>query len=144
MIAGSAAGAAEGNLCTSHASAKSEQQAMTPCWPITTSIGEDAAPLLDELGAAVDHVKAHSIGVNQRDYLEGTSQKSARDYFFYFSGSTPSVVPALSAPLFRISAQAQTADPLPSWNDNRAVKRRAKLTPDWSAPPRVDRVRLRI
>jgi integrase len=24
------------------------------------------------------------------------------------------------------------------------VKRRAKLTPDWSAPPRVDRVRLRI
>ena len=34
--------------------------------------------------------------------------------------SSLAVVPALSAPLFRISAQAQTADPLPSWNDGRA------------------------
>ena len=31
-------------------------------------------------------------GVNQRDYLEGTSDQSARDYFFYFSGATPSAV----------------------------------------------------
>jgi arylsulfatase len=30
--------------------------------------------------------------VDQRDYLEGTSDKSARDYFFYFSGATPSAV----------------------------------------------------
>jgi len=28
----------------------------------------------------------------QRDYLEGKSDKSARDYFFYFSGATPSAV----------------------------------------------------
>src|SRR5262252_2511759 len=31
-------------------------------------------------------------GVNQRDYLEGKSEKSARDYFYYFSGATPSAV----------------------------------------------------
>src|SRR6476620_3191639 len=31
-------------------------------------------------------------GVNQREYLEGNSQKSARDFFYYFSGSTPSAV----------------------------------------------------
>jgi hypothetical protein len=31
-------------------------------------------------------------GFDQRDYLEGTSEKSARDYFFYYSGATPSAV----------------------------------------------------
>src|SRR5208337_2983684 len=31
-------------------------------------------------------------GVDQRAYLEGTSEHSARDYFFYYSGSTPSAV----------------------------------------------------
>jgi C-terminal region of aryl-sulfatase len=30
--------------------------------------------------------------VNQIDYLTGKSEKSARDYFFYYSGSTPSAV----------------------------------------------------
>jgi arylsulfatase len=29
---------------------------------------------------------------NQRDYLEGRSENSARDYFYYFSGATPSAV----------------------------------------------------
>ncbi len=37
-------------------------------------------------------VKTTLDGVNQRAYLEGTSDQSARDYFFYFSGSTPSAV----------------------------------------------------
>jgi arylsulfatase len=37
-------------------------------------------------------VKTKLDGVNQRDYLEGKSEKSARDYFFYWSGSTPSAV----------------------------------------------------
>jgi arylsulfatase A-like enzyme len=37
-------------------------------------------------------VKTTLDGVDQRAYLEGTSDKSARDYFFYFSGSTPSAV----------------------------------------------------
>src|SRR5262249_51933296 len=37
-------------------------------------------------------VKTTLDGVNQRDYLEGKSEKSARDFFFYFSGATPSAV----------------------------------------------------
>ena len=37
-------------------------------------------------------VKTTLDGVDQRDYLEGKSDKSARDYFFYFSGATPSAV----------------------------------------------------
>ena len=37
-------------------------------------------------------VKTTLDGVNQLDYLEGKSEKSARDYFFYYSGSTPSAV----------------------------------------------------
>jgi arylsulfatase len=37
-------------------------------------------------------VKTTLDGVNQRAYLEGTSASSARDYFFYFSGATPSAV----------------------------------------------------
>src|SRR5690348_6728389 len=37
-------------------------------------------------------VKTTLDGVDQRDYLEGTSEQCARDYFFYFSGSTPSAV----------------------------------------------------
>jgi arylsulfatase A-like enzyme len=37
-------------------------------------------------------VKTTLDGVNQRAYLEGRSDKSARDYFFYYSGSTPSAV----------------------------------------------------
>ncbi|MFA5951614.1 MAG: sulfatase-like hydrolase/transferase [Hyphomicrobium sp.] len=37
-------------------------------------------------------VKTTLDGVNQREYLEGKSAKSARDYFFYYSGATPSAV----------------------------------------------------
>ena len=37
-------------------------------------------------------VKTTLDGVNQLDYLEGKSEKSARDYFFYYSGATPSAV----------------------------------------------------
>jgi arylsulfatase len=45
-----------------------------------------------EAGRYPGIVKTTLDGVNQRDYLEGKSEKSARDYFFYFSGSTPSAV----------------------------------------------------
>jgi arylsulfatase A-like enzyme len=45
-----------------------------------------------EAGAYPGIVKTTLDGVNQRAYLEGTSASSARDYFFYFSGSTPSAV----------------------------------------------------
>jgi arylsulfatase A-like enzyme len=37
-------------------------------------------------------VKTTLDGFDQRDYLEGKSDKSARDYFFYYSGATPSAV----------------------------------------------------
>jgi len=44
-----------------------------------------------ETGSYPGIVKTTLDGVNQRGYLEGTTG-SARDYFFYFSGSTPSAV----------------------------------------------------
>ena len=45
-----------------------------------------------EAGKYPGIVKTTLDGVNQRDYLEGKSDQSARDYFFYFSGATPSAV----------------------------------------------------
>jgi arylsulfatase len=45
-----------------------------------------------EAGKYPGIVKTTLDGVNQRAYLEGTSDQSARDYFFYFSGATPSAV----------------------------------------------------
>jgi arylsulfatase A-like enzyme len=43
-----------------------------------------------EAGQYPGIVKTTLDGVNQIDYLTGKSEKSARDYFFYYSGSTPS------------------------------------------------------
>ncbi|MBV8443176.1 MAG: arylsulfatase [Hyphomicrobiales bacterium] len=45
-----------------------------------------------EAGQYPGIVKTTLDGFDQRDYLEGKSDKSARDVFFYFSGSTPSAV----------------------------------------------------
>jgi arylsulfatase A-like enzyme len=45
-----------------------------------------------EQGAYPGIVKTTLDGVNQIDYLSGKSDKSARDVFYYFSGSTPSAV----------------------------------------------------
>ena len=45
-----------------------------------------------EAGQYPGIVRTTLDGVNQREYLEGRSENSARDYFFYFSGSTPSAV----------------------------------------------------
>ena len=45
-----------------------------------------------EAGQYPGIVKTTLDGFNQRDYLEGKSEKSARDFFFYFSGATPSAV----------------------------------------------------
>ena len=45
-----------------------------------------------EAGQYPGIVKTTLDGVNQRDYLEGKSETSARDYFFYYSGATPSAV----------------------------------------------------
>jgi arylsulfatase len=45
-----------------------------------------------EAGRYPGIVKTTLDGFDQRDYLEGKSDKSARDVFFYFSGATPSAV----------------------------------------------------
>jgi arylsulfatase A-like enzyme len=45
-----------------------------------------------EKGAYSGIVKTTLDGVNQLDYLTGKSEKSARNYFFYYSGATPSAV----------------------------------------------------
>jgi arylsulfatase len=45
-----------------------------------------------EAGQYPGIVKTTLDGVNQVDYLTGKSDKSARDYFFYYSGATPSAV----------------------------------------------------
>jgi len=45
-----------------------------------------------EAGRYPNIVRTTLDGVDQRDLLEGKSAKSARDYFFYFSGATPSAV----------------------------------------------------
>ena len=45
-----------------------------------------------EAGQYPGIVKTTLDGVDQRDYLEGKSDKSARDVFFYYSDSTPSAV----------------------------------------------------
>jgi arylsulfatase A-like enzyme len=45
-----------------------------------------------EAGQYPGIVKTTLDGFDQRAYLEGTSEKSARDVFFYYSGATPSAV----------------------------------------------------
>jgi len=45
-----------------------------------------------EAGKYPGIVKTTLDGVDQRDYLEGKAQKSARDTFFYYTGATPSAV----------------------------------------------------
>ena len=45
-----------------------------------------------EKGAYPGIVKTTLDGVNQLAYLEGRSEKSARDTFFYYTGATPSAV----------------------------------------------------
>jgi hypothetical protein len=52
----------------------------------------DALKKQIEGGSYPGIVRTTLDGVDQRDYLEGKSDKSARDYFFYYSGATPSAV----------------------------------------------------
>jgi arylsulfatase A-like enzyme len=52
----------------------------------------DALKKQIEAGQYPGIVKTTLDGVDQRDYLEGKSETSARDYFFYYSGATPSAV----------------------------------------------------
>jgi arylsulfatase len=52
----------------------------------------DALKKQIEAGQYPGIVKTTLDRFDQRDYLEGKSENSARDYFFYYSGSTPSAV----------------------------------------------------
>jgi arylsulfatase len=52
----------------------------------------DALKKQIEAGAYPGIVKTTLDGFDQRDYLEGKSEKSARDVFFYYTGSKPSAV----------------------------------------------------
>src|SRR6516165_4620220 len=52
----------------------------------------DALKKQIEAGQYPGIVKTMLDGVDQRDYLEGNSAKSARDTFFYYSGPKPSAV----------------------------------------------------
>jgi arylsulfatase A-like enzyme len=45
-----------------------------------------------EAGQYAGIVKTTLDGFDQREYLEGKSEKSARNYFFYYSGASPSAV----------------------------------------------------
>src|SRR5262249_24040307 len=74
----------------------------TNCSPHSTgcppSLTSPAGPQGDGLKQQIEPgqypgiVKTTLDGFDQRAYLEGTSEKSARDFFFYFSGATPSAV----------------------------------------------------
>jgi arylsulfatase len=58
-------------------------------------------------------------GVNQIDYLTGKSEKSARDYFFYYSGATPSAVRYKNWKFYYNMAQSGAAgwlEPLTQYN----------------------------
>jgi arylsulfatase len=52
----------------------------------------DALKKQIEAGQYPGFVKTTLDGFDQRDYLEGKSENSAREVFFYYSGSTPSAV----------------------------------------------------
>ncbi len=52
----------------------------------------DALKKQIEAGSYPGIVKTTLDGFDQRAYLEGTTNKSARDVFFYYSGATPSAV----------------------------------------------------
>jgi len=64
-------------------------------------------------------VKTKLDGVNQIDYLTGKSEKSARDYFFYYSGSTPSAVRYKNWKMYYKIAKGGAAgwlEPLTNWH----------------------------
>jgi arylsulfatase len=65
---------------------------------VPTLVDIAGGPQGDELKKTIEAGKYPGIvkttldGVNQRAYLEGKSEESARNYFYYFSGATPSAV----------------------------------------------------
>ncbi|NRP21670.1 Arylsulfatase [Ensifer adhaerens] len=65
---------------------------------LPTLVDIAGGPKANELKARIEKgdypgiAKTTLDGVNQRDYLEGKSEKSARDHFLYYSGKEPSAV----------------------------------------------------
>ena len=76
---------------------KCRHVAMTMDW-LPTLVDVAGGPKGDELKKQIEAggyngiVKTTLDGFDQRAYLEGTSDTSARDVFFYYSGATPSAV----------------------------------------------------
>jgi hypothetical protein len=83
-------------LETKHLTVKNEIFASLDWLPTFVNIA--GGPKGDELKKQIEAGKYPGIvkttldGVDQRDYLEGKSEKSARDTFFYYSGAAPSAV----------------------------------------------------
>jgi arylsulfatase len=72
-----------------------------------------------EAGQYPGIVKTTLDGLNQRDYLEGKSENSARDYFFYYSGATPSAVRYKNWKIYYTMARPGAAgwlEPLTKWH----------------------------
>src|SRR5262245_42753828 len=72
-----------------------------------------------EAGKYPGIVKTTLDGVNQVAYLEGKSEESARDYFYYFSGSTPSAVRYKNWKMYYNMTKSNAAgwlDPLTSYH----------------------------
>jgi hypothetical protein len=79
----------------------------------------DALKKQIEAGQYPGIVKTTLDGVNQIDYLTGKSEKSARDYFFYYSGSTPSAVRYKNWKMYYTIAEGGAAgwlQPLTRWH----------------------------
>ena len=113
-----------------------------------------------EAGKYPGIVKTTLDGVDQRDYLEGKSEKSARDYFFYYSGATPSAVRYKNWKMYYTMAQPgaegwlTAADPLPldpgSEHQARPLRAGGRPRPEDGDEPRRcarrpgDRLHLRL
>src|SRR5215467_4776253 len=79
----------------------------------------DALKKQIEAGQYPNIVKTTLDGFDQRDYLEGNSDKSARDVFFYFSGATPSAVRYKNWKMYYNMAKPGAAgwlEPLTAWH----------------------------
>ena len=72
-----------------------------------------------EAGQYPGIVKTTLDGFDQRDYLEGKSDKSARDVFFYYSEATPSAVRYKNWKMYYKIAEGGAAgwlQPLTTWH----------------------------
>jgi arylsulfatase len=80
--------------------------------------GDDLKKQIED-GQYPNIVKTTLDGFDQRDYLEGKSEKSARDYFFYYSGATPSAVRYQNWKLYYTMSKPGSAgwpEPLTAWH----------------------------